>query len=131
MLQRIGLYSDKRQIINPINFKEMRKVLMILMALSALDISAQDLIVTDDGESLKAYNVEVSSSAVFYQLSEGADAEILRMPKEKVLIIRKADGSRVDPNSVANTSQSSKQELPPASLRPTPAHKRETATICS
>ena len=57
---------------------------------------AQDLIVTNDGKSVKAYNMEVSSESVFYQLEDRKEAPLQKLQKSDILIIKKADGSKLD-----------------------------------
>ena len=74
----------------------MKRILIALFVFCATYVQAQDLIVTKEGESLKVYNVDMGGSAVFYQLSDDKDAEIQRMPKADVLLIKKADGTKID-----------------------------------
>lgn len=75
----------------------MKRLIPIIFCLfCAIYVQAQDLIVTKKGESLKVYNVEIGSSAVFYQLTDGADAEIKRMAKDDVLLVKMADGTKID-----------------------------------
>jgi len=74
----------------------MKHILIALFAICATYAQAQDLIITKEGESYKVYNVDIGASAVFYQLTEDADAEIQRMPKADVLLIKKADGTKID-----------------------------------
>ena len=86
-----------------------RKSLLICAFLFGTQmLFAQDIIVTNEGESLKVYNMEIGPSAIFYQLSESPNAEIKRIAKSDVLIIRKTDGTKIDPNadSTGHTAES-------------------------
>ena len=77
------------------------KRLLFVILMSGLFTSylmAQDIIVTNDGESLKVYNIDISETVIYYQLTQDANAEIKRIPRNNVLIIRKADGTKIDPN---------------------------------
>ena len=77
----------------------MRKVLFFLFTCVSLGVYCQDVLVTNEGESLKVYNLEIGPSTIFYQLSDASNAEIKRIAKSDVLIIRKADGTKIDPNA--------------------------------
>lgn len=96
----------------------MKRILIALFVICAAYAQAQDLIITKEGESYKVFNVDIGASAVFYQLTEDTDADIQRMPKADVLLIKKADGTKIDftapggvdyGNSSASTSSSSRQ----------------------
>ena len=80
-----------------------KKLLLgIAFLLCNVGVSAQDVLVTNDGESLKVYNLEIGPSTIYYQLSDEANADIKRIDKSDVLIIRKADGTKIDPNTDKN-----------------------------
>lgn len=81
----------------------MIKYIIGIMLLTTQIAFAQDVLVTNDGESLKVYNLEIGPSAIFYQLSQAEGAEIKRIAKSDVLIIRKADGTKIDPNGSTST----------------------------
>lgn len=77
----------------------MKKILFTLLAICTSASSfAQDLIVTNTGNSFSAYNLDTSSeSYIYYQLSEADTSTVLRINKKDVLIIKKADGTKYDP----------------------------------
>lgn len=72
-----------------------RIVSIVALVLGAVGAQAQDLIVAKLGDPVKAWNVDVSDKYVFYSTEPGEGAPILRMAKENILMIRKADGSVV------------------------------------
>jgi len=73
----------------------MKKILLIfLFAAVSYLASAQDVIVTSDAETIKAYNIEIGPSTVYYSLSDAADAEIKRISKADILVIKYADGRK-------------------------------------
>lgn len=76
--------------------KALRLLALIAACMAYLFASSQDMIVTNDGTSLKVYNLEVSSNSVFYQLEDKSDAPIQKMMKSDILIIKKADGTKLD-----------------------------------
>lgn len=82
----------------------MKKALLLSVGVfTTLLTNAQDLIIPKRGEPVKAYNTEVGSNFVFYMTEQKEDAPILRIPKDSVLIIRRADGSTL-PLSGENTN---------------------------
>ena len=87
-------------------------------------LMAQDIIVTNDGESLKVFNLDIGKKDIYYQLTNDEDAEVKRMPKSNVLIIRKADGTKIDPNA---TEQTKAPKPISRALRTYTKHKVQTA----
>lgn len=76
--------------------KALRLLALIAACMVCLYASSQDMIVTNEGTALKVYNLEVSSNSVFYQLEDKSDAPIQKMMKSDILIIKKADGTKLD-----------------------------------
>lgn len=68
--------------------------LFLFMLIFGCKLLAQDRIVTKDGNTLDVYNVEVASNFVFYSEQNSSDADILKMKKDDILMIRFQDGSR-------------------------------------
>lgn len=58
-----------------------------------------DIIVTNDGESLKVYNLDYSSADFCYYTTEPKSDELKRIKKSDILIIKLADGTKIDPSS--------------------------------
>lgn len=74
-----------------------------------------DILVTQSGESMKVYNLEMSLNTVFYTLAEDANAPVQKIAKKDVLIIKKADGSIIDLNkavAAATELETAKSENP-------------------
>ena len=70
-----------------------RLISFIVIALLSISVTAQDLIVAKQGDPVKAWNVEVSEKYVFYTTKPDEDAQIQRMAKEDIVVIRRADGT--------------------------------------
>ena len=90
-------------------------ILLMMLPFCALSAMAQDMLVTNEGKSMTIYNLEISDQSIFFQLSDKADAPLQKMLKKDVLIIKKADGTKLDLNApqttVANqASQPAEQE---------------------
>ena len=78
----------------------MKRLLSIVALLfGVLTIYAQDMLVTNEGKSMTIYNLEISDQSIFFQLSNKADAPLQKMQKKDVLIIKKADGTKLDLNA--------------------------------
>lgn len=74
------------------------KRLSILAVLFAMNISAamaQDLIVTQNGETIKAFRTDVGKITVYYQLEDNDGSPILSISKSEVLIIKMQDGTKI------------------------------------
>lgn len=57
------------------------------------------MIVTNEGKTITVYNVDFSASnAIYYQLENSDNAALYKITKSEVLIIKLADGTKVDPN---------------------------------
>ena len=75
----------------------MKKLLFLFVfAVAALTTAAQDKLITTDGDVYVVYNVEVTGSSVMYTISNSATADIQKIEKSKVLIIKRPDGSNYD-----------------------------------
>ncbi len=96
-----------------------RKFMVALLSVIICFVSArsyaQDVIVKNDLETLTVYNVDVSSTFVYYQESPDAGAPTLKMPVSDVMIIKKADGTKIDPLAV--TTQAAAIEQKPSRSR--------------
>lgn len=73
--------------------------IMLALSLAVFAEDNYDIIVTNDGESLKVYNLDYSSADYCYYTSEPNGDDLKRMKKSEVLIIKLADGIKVDPTS--------------------------------
>lgn len=73
--------------------------LPLLSLLFPLCAQAQDLIVTQDGKSFQAYNIDIGTNSVYYQLSDSIGSPLNKMDKSNVLIIKKQDGTKIVPDA--------------------------------
>lgn len=71
----------------------------MMLPFYVLTTMAQDMLVTNEGKSMTIYNLEISDQSIFFQLSNKADAPLQKMLKKDVLIIKKADGTKLDLNA--------------------------------
>lgn len=80
----------------------MKKTIAVFMFLTcAFAVNAQDLIVTNDGESIKAYNIDISKTYVYYSLFPD-DEGVKRISICDVLVIKKANGEKIIPEQADN-----------------------------
>ena len=78
----------------------------IMMSLSLIVFADDniDIIVTNDGESLKVYNLDYSPvDYCYYTIVPNSD-DLKRIKKSDVLIIKLADGTKLDPNTLEITN---------------------------
>ena len=71
-------------------------ILLMMLPFYALVTMAQDMLVTNEGKSMTIYNLEISDQSIFFQLQDKANAPLQKMLKKDVLIIKKADGTKLD-----------------------------------
>ena len=95
----------------------MKRFIFIVLSviICSLSVNAQDLIVTNDGQAIKAYNMEIAGSSIFYQTSAAANAPIKKLKTSDVMIVKKQDGSKFDPNVDAAVAASENVSANPAS----------------
>ena len=75
--------------------------------MAGVSVSAQDVLITKDGDVKNVYEVEVGTNAVFYKSEDKADAAILRINKTDVYMIKRKDGTKYDlGNNIGQSSQS-------------------------
>ncbi|MDE7166573.1 MAG: hypothetical protein K2O17_06050 [Bacteroidaceae bacterium] len=75
----------------------MKKLILVsIMLLPAFGMRAQDILVTEEGESITAWDVDISGAQkIYYKTAEGDDAPMKSIAKDKVLLWKKADGTKV------------------------------------
>ena len=86
----------------------MKKLIIFACSLMAgISASAQDVLITQEGDVKKVYDVEVGPSTVFYKEADKADAPTLRIKKADVIMIKRKDGTKYDlGNNIVQSSQS-------------------------
>ena len=68
-----------------------------------------DILVTQEGESLKVYNLDITSGEnIYFSLEEGSNAPLHKILKSDLLIIKKADGTKIDPSLISSLNNSNK-----------------------
>lgn len=115
----------------------MKKTILMVLASICISANAQDVLVTDEGTTIKAYNVEVATNKIFYTLSpESEDSKSIQ--KSKVLVWKKADGTNIVlaqgdiSNSSANTSREASSPVQqPLSDELVAENKRQIAELNS
>lgn len=86
----------------------------LLFIFSSLLIKAQDLIVTNEGNTFKVFRIDVGKDAVYYQLEDNEESPILKIKKTDVLIIKLQDGTIVnfrDTGQNITTNSNSEDEI--------------------
>lgn len=76
------------------NIKRLSAILFLLV-LATTSVMAQDLIVKQDGETIKGYRTDVGKTAVYYRLEDNDESPIMSIPKSDVLIIKMQDGTKI------------------------------------
>lgn len=94
----------------------MKKTLLTTILLLAIAlVQAQDIILPKHGNPITAYNLGENNKFLLYTAEPNEDADILRIAKDSVLMVRRADGTVMDLN--AATAPAATQH--PAATEPT------------
>ena len=85
----------EKEIIMNVNIMKRLCAILVLLVLVTTSAMAQDLIVKQDGETIKGYRTDVGGTAVYYRLEDNDETPILSIPKADVLIIKMQDGTKI------------------------------------
>ena len=94
-----------------------RIICLSFLCLLTSVIMAQDILVTESGDAIKAWGVDIGATKIYYRASEHPDAPLQSIDKSAVLVWKKADGTRV----VIGQDQQPKQESTPVASTTKPA----------
>ena len=70
---------------------------LVVIATMALiqSVVAQDIIITQEGDAHKVYELEIGASSVFYKAENSENAALQKMDKANILMIKYQDGRKV------------------------------------
>jgi len=92
----------------------MKRMLFISILFAVAQTAmAQDVLVTESGDAIKAWGVDVGGTKIYYRASEASDAPLQSIEKSAVLVWKKADGTRV-----VIGQEEKKVDTPAASSKP-------------
>lgn len=79
---------------------------LVVIATMALTQSAvaQDIIITQEGDAHKVYELEIGASSVFYKAENSENAALQKMDKANILMIKYQDGRKVIMGQEENTA---------------------------
>lgn len=69
-------------------------VCMIYLLVGGI-LKAQDILITQKGDIINVYQTEISQNSISYTLEDNADAPVIKIAKEDVLMIKKKDGTQL------------------------------------
>ncbi|MBQ8607469.1 MAG: hypothetical protein IJ417_04670 [Bacteroidaceae bacterium] len=94
---------------------------------------AQDVLITQEGDSYKVYDIEIGSSSIFYKLTNAPETTIQKMDKSQVLMIKYQDGRKVimgeEEKDQAAFPIQNEQQSPMNSMMFTPEEEAEIAAL--
>jgi len=112
------------------------RILSIAASLSlgfASSLLAQDVLITQEGDAHKVYEIEIGASSIFYKLENTPEASIQKIDKSQVLMIKYQDGRKVimgeeekEKEQVAQNEQQQSQDQP---ITFTPEEEAEIAAL--
>ena len=94
----------------------MKKILYLsFMLIFSWAAVAQDVLVTESGDVIQAWSVDVGGSKIYYRTSDDANAPLQSIDKTSVLVWKKADGTRV---VIGQEEHEKKEEKPEVKSEP-------------
>lgn len=94
--------------------------LIILFSFAILYTKAQDVIITRSDEMIRAFNLEVGQTSVFYTLEESESTQVHQIDKSDIFIIKRSDGTKFDPNetldNVPQVTSAAQEKVEPTPL---------------
>lgn len=104
---------------------------LLLAATMFVSAAEPDMIVTQNGDNIKVYNLDITpGDKIYYTLEEGDEAPVMKITKADVLIIKKADGTKIDPTAVTSSSEAKGASKTETALNPD-AHEPITCEAIS
>ena len=80
----------------------------LIVSLCAMQsIVAQDVLITTQGDVMTVFIEDISSSTIYYKTENSDAAQLQRIDKSKVYMIKKADGTKIDLSSASTPTQKS------------------------
>lgn len=67
-------------------------ITIALLLLASVSVKGQDLIVTQTGETIKAYRTDVGEKMVYYQLEDVEESPVMKIQKVDVLVVKLQSG---------------------------------------
>lgn len=91
---------------------------------------AQDVLITQEGDAHKVYEIEIGGSSVYYKLENTPEAVIQKMDKSQVLMIKYQDGRKVFIGEEEKEQVAEKSQQPQAQATTfTPEEEAEIAAL--
>lgn len=100
------------------DMKILKQIALLAIMLFAQTTLAQDVLITKEGDVLKVFETEISNSYVFYKTSATADADIKRVAKSDLLMIKYSDGRKLVIDEENTSQPAAKPATQPAEATP-------------
>ena len=72
-----------------------------------IHVCAQDRVITKDGDVFDAYRLDIGGTYIYYTKEDNENADVQKIAKADVLMIKKKDGTKIDiASNISNTSSS-------------------------
>lgn len=92
----------------------MKRIALTILAMVVFvaTLCAQDVILPKQGAPITAYNVEAGAKFYFYTAEPSEDSPTLKIAKDSVLMVRKADGTVLAPSPELSAAAPAKAGIP-------------------
>ena len=90
-------------------------ITLIVLLCAMQSIIAQEVLITTDGDVMTVYIDDIGSSTIYYKTENSDAAQLQRIDKSKVYMIKKSDGTKID---LSGNSIPTQKTTTPATVQP-------------
>lgn len=94
-------------------------ITIALLLLASVSVKGQDLIVTQTGETIKAYRTDVGEKMVYYQLEDVEESPVMKIQKVDVLVVKLQSGEVISFQEKSLQSLDAERSVANAIMPPT------------
>ena len=80
-------------------------ITLIVLLYALQSVVAQDVLITTEGDVMTVYIDDIGSSTIYYKTENSDAAQLQRIDKSKVYMIKKADGTNIDLSSASTPTE--------------------------
>ena len=93
----LSLWLNNKEVVMKFSISNLWSVIQMfiviaMLSLVSLSVRGQDLIVTQTGETIKAYRTDVGEKMIYYQLEDVEESPVMKIKKVDVLVIKLQSG---------------------------------------
>ena len=104
-------------------------ITLIVLLCTMQSIVAQDVLITTDGDVMTVYIDDIGSSTIYYKTTNSDAAQLQRIDKSKVYMVKKADGTKIDLSSASTPTEKATTTAQPMNIELSEAAKQRNKEL--